>query len=217
MKLLRRKDPMRAPVVPWHFRDSVTGFEFSEKYETREQLVAHIIRYRDMNRLEPMEHIEEILEDFICRQPGMDTYVEEYEIPDTERRSLAQYLSGAAAFVRTAKKRFSREESLVSQEKADSRALTCLNCPHNAPTPNKTGMEQMTDNWMMTLTKESSTRYDGALKECQKCGGCPLKAKVWIAPDVLDATTSQGTQEKLKEPIIGHNGNRFLCWARLGA
>lgn len=214
MKLLRRKDPMREPIIPWHFRDTVTGFDFSEKYESKAALMDHIARYREMNGQEAIRYLDEIVEDFICRQPGMDMYSEEYEFMQASHRTLEQYINGATAFIKTIKRRFTKEEAMVTQEVANSRALTCLNCPYNAKGLDKSVIEKVTDSWMMGLTKDRETKYDNALLFCQKCGGCPLKAKIWISQEVLEATTPASTDVKLKQPIVGTNGNTFLCWAR---
>lgn len=213
MKVLRRKDLNLEPIVPWFFVDPNDGFRYSEKYKSKQALLEHIARYRGMNNLAPIEFTDVIVEDFICKQPGMEYYSEEYEVSEEGRRSLAGYVSGAQAFIKTISREFSRSESLASPDEAESRALSCLSCPYNGESVGKSFTERTTDGWMLALTSDKSTRYDSALKDCQRCG-CPLKAKVWISRDVLDATTSESVDLKLKQPILSKNNKVFLCWAR---
>ena len=212
MKLLRRKDMSQEPLTPWAFVDTIDSFHYNEKYQNKTELLEHIARYRSMNNMEPLLLADVLVEDYMCRQPGMDRFIEEYDLEDDAKRTISQYLSGAAAFIKTAMKTFTQEEALASEEEARSRALMCLNCGYNKPTPNKGFVAVTTDSWMTQLTEDKSTPYDAGLHDCQKCG-CPLKPKIWIDDEVLALTTTPTIQAKLKDVIIGRNGRTFRCWA----
>ena len=201
------------PLTPWAFVDTIDSFHYNEKYQNKTELLEHIARYRSMNNMEPLLLADVLVEDYMCRQPGMDRFIEEYDLEDDAKRTISQYLSGAAAFIKTAMKTFTQEEALASEEEARSRALMCLNCPYNYPTPDKGIIAAATDSWMQQLTADKSTKYDPGLHECHKCGGCPLKANVWIQSEVLALTTTPTVQAKLKDGIIGKNGRVFRCWA----
>ena len=167
-----------------------------------------------MNNLPPLQYADIVIEDFVCRQPGMESYVEEFDLDDDAERSLSQYRDGALAYIKTRFRKFTRQEALVDDETAKARALICLNCDYNAESKQAGVVKKVTDGWMQTLTKDKSTKYDGALQDCQKCGGCPLKAKIWISKEVIDSTTSDDVKAKLRTTMIGKNGSNFHCWAK---
>lgn len=99
-----------------------------------------------------------------------------------------------------------KDGTLVSQEEAEARAQTCLNCRFRAPITGCKGCGQSLGGMITTLLIDRSTSYDDQLTACGVCG-CAQKAMIHIGNETLDAGSGG-----LEYPE--NIGNGQACWRR---
>lgn len=143
-------------------------------FSTKQQLIQHIISYRAQNKLEPIKHLNLVLEDYWCRRRVNAPKC----IPVTLQRGWVATLRGG---LRVLENIFFGEEKMVTQEIADRRSEICVNCPHNIFI-DKGPFIQWSDDIAEASTGGRRSKHHDDLGNCGVCS-CPLRAKVF-AKDV---------------------------------
>lgn len=151
----------------WIFRDPDTGHEF--KGQTKDLLVRQILSYRKQNRLEEIEEIDLVLENYLCGLPeNIGACVERKEL----KRGLFAYITGGVALFKNV-----FYKSFVSQEVADSRAEQCVKCPKNI-FPDHNGFLIWSDELAKASVGDRRSKLHVNLGSCEVCS-CPLRCKVF--------------------------------------
>ena len=184
MRFLRLK-PTTIP-VNFVFVDPDTGYRFTEA--TREALVKSIVTYRALNELEPIEHLDKVLENY---WGGLPENIEAAEVGPEMDRGFLTYIKGGVALLQYV---FFGEANMVDQAIAESRAKQCASCRFNV-FPDKGPFVHYTDTLAEAMVgKDKRTQYHEYLGNCAPCT-CTLKAKVWKKGDMH---LSDAEKEKVK-------------------
>jgi hypothetical protein len=160
--------------VPYQydFEDPDTGYYF--RYADKTKLINHIIKYREQNRLEPIKHLNLVLEDYWCRKP--------VNTPKCVPLSLARgWIATFRGAIQVLENIFYGEDKMVSQEVADKRSAVCVQCPHNI-FPDRGPFIKWSDEIAEASTGGRRSEHHDSLGNCGVCT-CPLRAKVF-AKDV---------------------------------
>lgn len=154
-------------------------------------LLSHITRYREQNQLEPIEYLEEIVENYLCLLPeNIGGCVSAGKL---KRGFFGFVKGGIALFQNVAYTQF------VSKEKANARAEICVGCPMNV-FPDKGPFVRWSDRLAEASVGTRRVDKHSKLGNCEACG-CPLRAKVWFGGK-LELTEEQ----EAKAPDF--------CWQR---
>lgn len=99
------------------------------------------------------------------------------------RKYIQNTLDGAAIWSEW----FGEGMNIVPIEKAETRAQTCLKCPHHIPGDfkqrwNETVAKEIMSVLSMLKDINFKTRFDDQLKICDICD-CPMRAKIWTPID----------------------------------
>lgn len=173
----------------WVFKDPDTGTQFRAKDKT--SLVKHIITYRAQNRLPQIEHLDIVLENYLCQQPKMQGGC----VPRHLQRNLMAYAKGGLQLIKNlARGKF------VTQEEADRRSKICLTCPNNV-FPDKGKFLEWSDIVAIQSVGKLRSIHHNELGNCGVCT-CPLRAKVWIKPPFK---LSKEHEEQMR-------GDKPNCW-----
>lgn len=185
--------------VPHTFKfvDPDTGFQFEES--NRKLLIKRIIDYRAQNRLDPIEHLHLVLDNYWCELPENEGKCTPLKL----KRGFMPMLKGAVFVIKNI---FYGQDNLTDRDTAVVRANICIKCPHNI-NPDKLEPNEF-NKWADNVALHST---DGAylqipfsvrnkLYNCEICT-CPLKAKVWYKGK---ATLPKEEQEKLPD----------FCWQK---
>lgn len=168
------------------FTDPDTNYQY--KAENQAQLVKQVIGYRTQNRLEPIEALDAVLENYWCHLPenkGKCTFY-------TLKRGFLQTLKGGISLLTNY-----MYDKFVTQEKADARAEVCSKCPHNVH-PEKGKFDAWADEIAVATIGERKTKYDTQLGTCELCG-CPLRCRTWFG----------GAEELDQKELMQFPG---FCW-----
>lgn len=131
------------------------------------ELVKQILGYRTQNRLEPIESLDTVLENYWCTLPENTGKCKHFVL----KRGLLQTLKGGISLlVNFAYDKF------VSQEKADARAEICVSCPHNKDVY-KGRMTAWEDMIAEASVGDRKSKYQDKLFTCDVCL-CPLRSKI---------------------------------------
>ena len=168
--------------LDWEFTDPDTGYQF--RTGSRADLVKQIITYRINNQLEPIDNLDLVLNDYLCKLP---CNAGNCRINGTLSRGLIGTVKGGVTLLKSM-----AFKAFVSQEKADDRSSVCARCPMNV-FPDKKAFVKYSDRVALhCIGKRRTSNFDN-LGNCAVCS-CVLKAKVWIVPENLSAT-----EEEMKE------------------
>lgn len=134
----------------------------------KEQLIKHIVAYRNQNNLPPIEELDMVLENFWCVQE--ENKYNCVTIEDTPLGILGYIKGGIVLFKNVMFKDF------APQEVAEERAKQCVMCPFNN-FPDHAGFLEWTKKAAVDSVGERKVAVQEQLGECRACG-CPLRAKV---------------------------------------
>jgi len=152
----------------YNFKDPDTDMSFVSS--SREDLFKQIITYRQQNRLEPIEALPLVVENYWCSQP--ENIGKCQDNPDATR-SFTAYLSGGMMLLKSLLfKRY------APQEVADKRAEQCVSCEFNV-FPDKGPFIKWTDDLAIECVGQRKSKYHNELGQCGVCT-CALRAKVFI-------------------------------------
>jgi hypothetical protein len=167
--IFRKLKPLREP-ARYIFKDPDSGREFQQN--TRQALINEVVNYRINNRLEAIENLNLVLENYWCSLPENIALCDVFNL----KRGWTDYLKGGIALLKDS---LYPADSRVTQEEAEERALICKQCPYNVR-PTKTGAFQVADDVVETyLGKGTTTSSDKFLGTCSVCT-CPLRFKVHV-------------------------------------
>lgn len=133
-------------------------------------LVQLIVSYRAQNKLAPIEHLEQVLENYLCGLPENCGKCQPKPLP----RSFTQYLKGGIALL---KNMYYSDQNMVDQPTAEERALTCTRCPFNV-FPDRGMFIKWSDDIALATVGDRKVTAQQHLGNCEVCS-CPLRAKVW--------------------------------------
>lgn len=165
--------------LDWKFKDPDTGFDFLAN--SRADLVRQIIVYRTNNQLEPIENLDLVLNDYLCRLDSNSGKC--WPVSTLSRGFMATFKGGVTLLKSMAFKAF------ATQEVADSRARVCDRCPENV-FPDKHGFIKYVDVVALHTIGSRKSNPSDSLGNCAVCT-CILKAKVWIDSKNLSATEEE--------------------------
>lgn len=148
------------------FVDPDTKYQYNAS--TQAELVKKIIGYRTQNRLEPIEALDAVLENYWCYLPENKGKCKPYPL---KRGFLQMFKGGIALLINYAYDKF------VGQELADARAEICARCPHNIK-PEKGVVNAWLDEIAVASVGDRRTKVHDELGTCEICS-CPLPAKVF--------------------------------------
>lgn len=168
--MFERFKPFSAP-SNFYFKDPDTGYKYQR--ESRKALIEHISNYRLQNRLEPIEHIDTVLENYWCKQPENSGKCEPMKLA----RGIIPAIKGGILLLKS----YLMKEK-VSQEVADYRAEVCKECPHNLKAQ-LNPMHASQDAVALLSIGRSRSKHFEELGNCAVCS-CPLKVKVWYGGSI---------------------------------
>lgn len=173
----------------WSFKDPDTKYHY--KANNKEELIKAIRGYRQQNELEPLEELDAIVEDYLCKKPENMGQC----INGRLKRGFMTYVKGGMRLVKNVV-----YPSTVTPEEANRRADICAKCPHNVFPDKDMFVKWSDDIWSAAVGSRSKrvTKHD-ELGNCAICT-CPLRAKVWFNGDI---ELSQAQIQEMK---------KVQCW-----
>lgn len=224
-------DPKLFPVHHLGFVDPTDYYAYKgiltdsgeiRKYDSFDELVAHVRQRREALRYDPIDHLELKIQHYlylIGEAPRTHFIKAHLLYPDIPRTALSDIKVGARlAF------EFSRQaltgifmagaSGWATKQEAEKRAWTCANCPKNVDL-NKSLSQRLNDKIAALFTINRNTPFDKQLFDCGVCG-CPLAEKVHFDKDVIRITTGKKFKPNMfPEPFIGTiDRERHECWMR---
>lgn len=168
----------------WEFKDPDSGNLYTAN--TRADLVKRIVQYRAQNELPPIEHLDLVIENYLCQKPYNSGRCVGYA---TLARGLWATVKGGIAVVTSL-----MYKSFATQEEADRRSEICVKCPHNI-FPDKSGFIFWADS---IATASIGTRRSANHDKLGNCGicSCPLRAKVFFDGKI---DLKPGEEESMKK------------------
>lgn len=149
----------------WEFIDPDTNYNY--KSDSLANLIRLIVTYRSNNQLEPISHLNIVVENYLCGLPCNTGKC----IPKKLERGLLQYLKGGVALVENL-----MYKAFVNQDTANKRAEMCSECPCNI-FPDKNAFIRWSDAIALHSVGERKSYPFDTLGNCEGCS-CILKAKV---------------------------------------
>lgn len=172
----------------FHFKDPDTGLTYQEK--SKEDLILRINSYRSQNKLEKIELLSFVLENYWCSlRENIGKCV-----PVQTKRGILGYIKGGIALAKAV-----MYSKFCTLAEASRRADICIKCPHNVIPTNATWLNQKIYHM---IGDDKKTPVDEYLGECEICS-CPLKAKVHIGEEII---LDKDTENKLPD----------YCWQKKG-
>lgn len=152
----------------YSFVDPDTGHKFAAP--KLDDLYRDINNYRRQNRLEEIESLPLVVENYLCGLPENQHKCQ----PMILHRSITEYIRGGIHLIRNL-----AFPKFAKQEVAEARASQCIKCPLNI-FPNKDHFVAWSDGIAIKEVGERRTSVHEQLGSCAGCG-CPLKSKVFVA------------------------------------
>lgn len=165
------------------FKDPDTGRNF--KADSENELIKLITKYRAINELPPIEHLDVVLENYWCMLPENAGSCKPREM----KRGLFKTLRGGVAVVTSL-----LYKQMVSRHEAELRAAQCVQCKYNV-FPDKGAFVEWSDEIALHSTDGRKVSVHDKLGNCEVCT-CPLKAKVHYYGKV---SLSPEEREQMKE------------------
>lgn len=167
------------------FKDPDNGRMYSAT--TLKEIVTEIINYRDQNGLAPIEHLNLVIENYMC---GLPEHCYKCMNDDTLTRGMYLYIKGGLALLKSVV-----YPKYCSQGEADTRALQCISCPNNV-FPDKKGFFKWADDTAVMMVGERKSKYHEQLGNCKACT-CNMRSKVFWG-NKLDKFSSEEVAEMQK-------------------
>lgn len=160
------------PPRRYTFKDPDTGFQYAAK--DRSELVQRIVTYRAQNKLEQIDHLNLVLENYWCMLPENAGACSPLRPIKEIKRGFFETLKGGIALLKNV---YYGEENIVSQSIADERSKICSTCPYNV-FPDKTDFIAWSDELAEASVGPRRSKHHKDIGNCSVCS-CPLRAKVW--------------------------------------
>jgi hypothetical protein len=161
--MLKKFKPFEA-TDNYTFKDPDTGHVYKEK--TLKQLYTAITIYRIQNRLEVIEYLNEVVENYLCSLPENCNKCRTEEL----KRSMYLTIQGGIALL---KNMFFQK--FATQEVAEKRAAQCVTCKFNI-FPDRHGFIKYADDIAIKQIGERKVSVEKELGSCEVCT-CVLKSK----------------------------------------
>lgn len=161
------------------FRDPDSGYIHRGK--NLQELYRNIISYREQNRLEAIDHLDQVVENYLCGLPENCNRCEAVPL----KRGFYSYIRGGIALVKRVV-----FQKFVTQEVAEARARQCVGCKFNY-FPDRGPFISWIDDVAVQTVGERKVSLHNELAECQVCL-CPLRSKVFF-----DGKLPKFTEEQL--------------------
>lgn len=181
--MLRQFKPFEAS-ASYEFKDPDTGHIYREK--SLRELYTAIASYRIQNRLDAIEYLKEVVENYMCCMPEN---CNKCRMVQNLERSLHAYIKGGVALLKNMMYR-----KYATQAVAETRALQCKDCVHNV-FPDKGPFMSWADDIAISQVGDRKVSIEKELGSCEVCT-CVLKSKVHF-DGTLDKFTPEETA-KLK-------------------
>lgn len=152
------------------FKDPDTGYMYSEP--TKKELIIRINAYRSQNKLEKIENLSFIIENYLCSLPENTGKC----VPVQTNRGILGYIKGGIALTKAV-----AYDKFVTKDVAEKRASICFSCPHNQMPINATWLNKKIYH---IIGDDKKTSHDQNLGECEICS-CPLRAKVHYGGEIV--------------------------------
>lgn len=162
--------PFTGP-VEYTFKDPDTNYIY--KAATQKELYHRITSYRRQNELEPIEHLDLVVNNYLCGLPENFGSCQSLSL----ERNLMGYVRGGLALLKNM-----LYQKFVSQAKADERGSICIQCPHNV-FPDKKNFVKWTDQMAEASVGDRKSIHHDALGNCEICT-CVLKSKVFFGEQI---------------------------------
>lgn len=177
--MFKKFAPFRSSKV-FLFKDPDTAFVY--KANTLHDLTQYIISYRQQNDLPPIDHLPDVLENYLCSLPQNQGACERAEL----KRGFMQWARGGIALLR-----YVVFKEKAPKAEADRRALICAKCPHNT-FPDKKGFIKWADETAMIQTGGEQSTHNSLLGNCEVCS-CNMRAKVFIKKENISLSERERT------------------------
>lgn len=178
----RKLKPFQA-FASYQFKDPDTGL--IQKAPTLTELYKNIVMYRVQNKLEPIERLDLVVENYLCSLPENNYKCTGYEM----HRSLMTYVRGGVALLKNI-----FYKKFATQDVAEKRAAQCVKCPRNV-FPDRSAFMTFVDESTIQQVGERKTSLDKELAHCDICK-CVLRAKVHWGDTLPAPTEEEMTQFK---------------------
>lgn len=166
-ELLFMKFKPGARSLDWIFKDPDT--EITIKAYSRADLIKQVVVYRQNNRLDPIENLDDVLDDYLCRLPQNCGLCRPFP---SLNRGFHAFWKGGILLLRSLKYKV-----FATQEEAETRANQCKDCPFNQ-FPNKGHFIKWSDMLAEKTVGSKKVTAQNDLGNCMSCT-CSLKSKVW--------------------------------------
>lgn len=134
-------------------------------------VVEQISKYREQNKLEPIEYLPTVVENYTC---GLPENCNKCEKHDKLHRSIGMYIQGGVALLKQM-----YYQAFATQEVAEKRGAQCVACQYNV-FPDKKGFIKFADNLAeMQIGKTRKVSMEKELGNCEVCT-CSLRSKVFF-------------------------------------
>lgn len=154
------------------FKDPDTGRAYEA--DNLPDLVKLIVAYRAQNNLAPIEYLNMVIENYLCRLPcNAGACVKRKDL----KRGMLQYLKGGIALIQNI-----LYNQCVSQKEADARAEVCIGCKLNQ-FPDKGAFVRWSDEMTLHTIGDKRAKRHEELGNCMGCT-CLLKSKVWYQGEI---------------------------------
>lgn len=156
-----------AQSLEWQFK--IPENDFLIRANSRPDLIKAIVTYRVNNQLDPIEHLELVVDEYLCRLPCNSGNCK----PDLPlKRGLAAYWKGGIMIFKSL-----RYMVFAPPAVAEMRATQCKDCPFNVFAEDKQRFIKWSDAMATATVGNRTVNCQKELGNCSICS-CPLKAKV---------------------------------------
>lgn len=161
----------------WKLPDPDTGHLHTGR--TRAELIGSIVNYRAQNKLDKIERLDLVLDNYLCGLPENLGKCRQTAL----QRGFLQYFKGGLTLLSNL---WYGEKNMVTQEEADRRAVICIGCNFNQ-FPDKDMFIKWSDDIMENSIGDRRAKNYEQLGNCMLCG-CVNRAKVWYKGpfDIVD-------------------------------
>jgi hypothetical protein len=198
--MLRRIDRTGTPPGGWKYRCTTPPREFSGVQYSLQGLQDQISRFLASNHQPVPHNLEELIEDFTCKELHGKGCEETDDIQgwlERAKLTIKVLLQGT----QTIGSWLLAGSPKVSQQQADARSAVCASCVHNIdPAGCAPCQHESLHRLVNELIGNSRSSHHDKLEACDRCG-CSLRVKVWLP---LEHLKKIGTPFPLPE----------WCWLR---
>jgi len=172
MAVFLRFKPFTGSLV-YRFVDPDSSYQYVAGNKT--DLLRAIISYRVLNQLPAIEHLDMVLDQYLCGLPENCGACEPYEL----KRGFLATIKGGVSLLEWM---LFPNDHTASQEQADIRAAQCATCPKNI-FPDRTCFIKWSDDIALACIGDKRSYCHDMLGHCSVCQ-CVLRAKVFYTGDM---------------------------------